>query len=57
MLKSLTQGIKVLEKCIFIPLGWPAFITLAECPFNWPYSNLSDAKLAECLLSQPSVWG
>lgn len=42
---------------LFIPLGWPAFITLAECPFDWLYSNLPDAKLAESLLSQPSVFG
>lgn len=44
-------------KCFFIPLRWPVFIILAECPFNWPKSSLSDAKLAEGLLSQPSVFG
>lgn len=42
---------------LFIPLRWPVFIILAECPFNWSKSSLSDAKLAEGLLSQPSVFG
>lgn len=56
MLKSLTQRIIVLENA-FQPLRMAAFMTLAECPFLWPQSYHSEAKLAERLLSQPSVFG
>lgn len=39
------------------PLRRPALIALAECLSHWPYRHLSAAKLAEPLLSQPSVSG
>lgn len=56
MLKPLTERITVLENASQ-PLRMAAFITLAECPFCWPQSHRSEARLAERLLPWPPALG